>query len=250
MAGFFVTFEGVDGCGKTAQAALLATALRRTGRLVVETREPGGSPFGERLRPALLAGLDGGAAPETLALLFAALRCEHVRRVIAPALERGAVVVCDRYADSTWAYQGASGAAASFLSRLEETTGFPVPDVTFLLDVSPETALRRRLRRGESVSEPAATEAAAVRRAFLELAARSPERFAVIDGEVSLGAVHERIMEVIETRLAGVGSASPDVVNGCWSANDSAASPAGVRRDWVAASAGSEWEWRPSERGL
>src|SRR5919205_3262104 len=139
----FVTFEGVDGSGKSTQAELLTDALRESGREVVATREPGGTPLGEQIREVLLRGDD--ASPWAEASLFAAARAELVERVIGPALDRGAVVVCDRYLDSSLAYQGiARGLGVDRVLELNlPAIRGQLPDRTFLLEIDPAEAAAR-----------------------------------------------------------------------------------------------------------
>src|SRR5919199_943340 len=139
----FITFEGLDGSGKTTQTELLAQALRDTGREVVTTREPGGTPLGEQVREVLLRGDD--ASPWAEAALFAAARAELVERIIGPALDRGAIVVCDRYLDSSLAYQGiARGLGVDRVLELNlPAIRGRLPDRTYLLLVDPDESARR-----------------------------------------------------------------------------------------------------------
>src|SRR5437016_1376301 len=147
----FITFEGLDGSGKSTQAELLAEAIRDAGRDVVTTREPGGTPLGERVRELLLTG--NGISPWAEAALFAAARAELVDEVIGPALERGAVVVCDRYLDSSLAYQGvARGLGVERVLQLNlPAIGERLPDRTFLLEIDPDESVRRGGRNGDGV---------------------------------------------------------------------------------------------------
>jgi dTMP kinase len=177
----FVTFEGVDGSGKTTQAELLARALREEGRRVVSTREPGGTELGERIREVLLGGLSISRWAE--AALFAAARAELVERVIAPALAEGQDVVCDRYIDSSLAYQGIArdlGVERVLELNLHATRGL-LPDRTILVLVPPEEAARRS--RGEDRIEREGAELqAAVDDAYRQLAELFPNRIVVVDG--------------------------------------------------------------------
>ena len=179
----FISFEGLDGSGKTTQARLLADRLRRDGREVVTTREPGGTPFGERIRELLLAG--DAMSPWAEAALFAAARAELVERVIQPALARGADVVCDRYVDSSLAYQGIArglGVEAVLELNLAAVQGL-MPDRTFLLLVDPAEAFRRSAGAPDRIEREGGTFRATVDRAYRELADRFPERIlAIHDG--------------------------------------------------------------------
>jgi len=181
--GTFVTLEGPDGSGKTTQIALLADRLRQAGRAVVITREPGGTPFGERVRDLLLGTDAAGIDPRTEVLLFCAARTELVTRVVVPALAAGRIVVCDRYADATLAYQGyGRGVDLAWISALGRTvTGGLVPDRTVLLDLPVETGLARR-----PAAEWNRLDAASlafhrrVRAGYLALADREPRRWVVV----------------------------------------------------------------------
>ena len=177
----FITFEGADGSGKSTQAELLRAALAAEGRDVVLTREPGGTVLGERIRELLLDG--DGMSPWAEAALFAASRAQHVDEVILPALERGADVVCDRYLDSSLAYQGiARGLGVEEVLELNlRATHRLLPDATVLLLVDPEEAARRS---GETdrLEREGGDFRARVDAAYRELAARFPERILVADG--------------------------------------------------------------------
>lgn len=211
MTGFFMTFEGIDGGGKTTQAALLAAELRRCGRSVVETREPGGSPLGDRVRELLAAG-DADLSPETCALLFTAVRMEHLRRLILPSLHAGGVVVCDRYHDSTWVYQGVAGADPELLAALSVLA--PAPDLTVLIDVEPDLAAKRLLQRGES--PPPRDVLHRLREAFLRRAENEPERFVVLDGGLPMAVAHRRIVAAVFERLPPVVYPPPPVLAPQW----------------------------------
>lgn len=146
--GLFISFEGIDGSGKSTQARRLAERLREMGREVVLTREPGGSPGGEEIRRLVLTGDRGRWSPETEILLFTASRRDHLEKTIRPALARGAIVVTDRFADSTRLYQGATrGDLRGVVDKLHDLVIGTEPDLTVVIDMPPETALGRSLRR-------------------------------------------------------------------------------------------------------
>jgi dTMP kinase len=178
----FVTFEGIDGCGKTTQAELLAAALREEGRSVVPTREPGGTDLGERIRALLLDG--GDVSPWAEAALFAAARAQLVDEVITPALRDGADVVSDRYLDSSLAYQGIArglGVDAVLQLNLQATRGV-LPDRTFVFLIDPEEAARRSAGTADRIEREGLAFQARVDAAFREVAEMFPERIVLLDG--------------------------------------------------------------------
>jgi dTMP kinase len=188
--GVFITLEGPDGAGKSSQLADLGERIRSTGRQVVITREPGGTAIGERIRDVVLQGQMRGALTD--ALLFSAARAELVARVIRPALDSGAVVICDRYADSTLAYQGYGGGVRldGLRAVLDVATGGLRPDRTVLFDLSPEAGLRRRaagaqsdFTRFEAVEQHDLEFHHRVRSGYHEMAAAEPGRWRIIDAD-------------------------------------------------------------------
>jgi len=207
--GRFITFEGGEGVGKSTQLARLAAHLRDCGFEVVTTREPGGTPKGERLRAFLLSGRAAPLGPLAEAALFSAARADHVETLIAPALKRGAWVLCDRFADSTRAYQGARGGVdAKTLALLEKAAvGDTRPDLTIVLDLpSREGLARAALRRdgGEEIDrfereEPDFHEE--LRQAFLEIAESEPERCCVLDAARAVDDVAQAVQAVIHDRF-------------------------------------------------
>lgn len=205
MAGCFIAFEGGEGAGKSTQEALLAQALTERGHTVVRTREPGGTPAGEAIRQVLLSPEFDGLDPRAEALLFAASRGEHVARVIRPALERGDVVICDRYIDSSVAYQGFGRELGP--KRVRDlslwATHELLPDLTVVLDVDPEVGLARFAERDRLESEPLDYHRT-VRAAFLTLAEAEPDRYLVLDARVDVdeiaAAILERVMSVVASR--------------------------------------------------
>lgn len=200
--GVFVVFEGGDGVGKTTQAALLADWLRRQGREVVLTYEPGDSAVGQGIRTLVLDPAIGSVAPRAEALLYAADKAQHVHEVVLPALSGGANVVCDRYVDSMLAYQG----AGRVLQRDEveavarwATAGL-TPDLTVLLDVEPSRAVAGKQRKDRLEAEEDDFHQR-VRRGFLDLAAREPRRYLVLpardDRETIARAVRHRVQRLL-----------------------------------------------------
>ena len=196
----FISFEGVDGSGKSTQAGLLASALREAGFEVIETREPGGTPLGEQVRTMLLHGAD--MTPWAEAALFAASRAQHVEAVIRPALERGAWVVCDRYVDSSVVYQGVVrglGAEAVYdLNRV--VTRELMPQQTFVLDLDAATSRARQDGELDRIEREDDSFRARVVAAYRDLASRDPERVVVLDASLPVAELAERIRERV---LAG-----------------------------------------------
>ena len=193
----FISLEGIDGSGKSTQARRLAETLRAGGREVVLTREPGGSTGAEAIRRLLVEGAPDRWSPETELLLFNAARRDHLERTIRPALNRGAVVVSDRFADSTRVYQGATrGDLRDLVDRLHALVIGQEPDRTFVIDMDPEIALDRGLARGtgedrfEGFGLPFQT---TLRAGFVALAEDFPDRIRVIDGAAGPDTVAARI---------------------------------------------------------
>jgi len=202
--GKFIVLEGGEGAGKSTQARLLADALRARGLEVVQTREPGGTPGAEAIR-ALLLGLDGqGWLPRAEALLFAAARSDHVERLIRPALAMGKWVICDRFVDSSRAYQGGAGGLsdAEILDLHRIGSGGLLPDKTLLIEISPAEAERRlALRDADGADRIGGRDAAyhaAVAEAFARFAAAEPARFVQIHGDGGIEATHTRVMAALE----------------------------------------------------
>lgn len=200
----FVSVEGGDGAGKTTQARALAERLRRMGRDVVETREPGGAPGAEAIRALLLGVGSGDFSAATEALLFTAARRDHVERVIAPALARGAVVVCDRFVDSTRAYQGAGGEDRARLDALHALMIGLEPDATLILLLEPAAARARLAARGDAADRfegRAAAFHARLAETFRAIAAGDPTRCRLIDASAAAGVVSDRIWSALGSHL-------------------------------------------------
>jgi dTMP kinase len=196
--GRLIAFEGVEGSGKSTQLELLRQALDGRGREVVVTREPGGTPAGERVR-ALLLDPEVELHPRAEALLFAAARAELVEAVIRPALERGAVVLCDRYLDSSLAYQG--GARGLGLGPVTDVnrfaTGGLLPDLVVLLDLDPASGLRRQAGKPDRIEGQDLDFHRRVRQAFRDLAAADPGRFAVVDAAAPVPEVADAVQGAV-----------------------------------------------------
>jgi dTMP kinase len=204
VTGTFITFEGIDGSGKATQLRLLANFLLSQDHKVLVTREPGGTPVGLRLRAALLDAQEQ-VDPLTELLVFAADRAQHVRRVLRPALEAGQIVLSDRYADATRAYQGAGrGFSAELISEIVQlaTEGL-APDLTLLFDLSVTESSARTRRRsearqtGDRLDSEDAEFHTRVREAYLAMAEKEPERFQIIPTNGSLAETHERVKEIV-----------------------------------------------------
>ena len=182
----FLTFEGIDGSGKSTQSVLLEEGLRTAGHDVIRTREPGGSPGAEEIRRLLVEGDPERWSPETEILLFTAARRDHLEKTILPALDAGRIVICDRFADSTRVYQGATrGDLGETVDALHQRMIGRDPDVTFLIDVDPAHALTRGLARGtgeDRFEDMGLPFQESLREGFLRLARNEPDRFRVIDG--------------------------------------------------------------------
>ncbi|MEM9706150.1 MAG: dTMP kinase [Pseudomonadota bacterium] len=211
VRGVFITIEGADGVGKSTQASRLASALRDAGKTVVETREPGGSVNAEAIRKLVLTGAQGSWTPMAEALLMYASRAEHLEHLIKPALARGDIIVCDRFSDSTRAYQAAAGAlgadAAEVLDRL--VVGDMQPNLTVLLDLSVEEARARATGRDQNKSgavdyfeQKSRDYHERVAAAFRELADRFPERIVRINAGKAEDEVFALIWETVSNRLA------------------------------------------------
>ena len=201
--GKFISFEGGEGAGKSTQAHLLADALRARGLEVVLTREPGGTPGAEAIR-ALLLGLDGqGWQPRAEALLFAAARSDHIERLVQPALAAGKWVICDRFVDSSRAYQGGAGglADAEILDLHRIGSGGLLPDRTLLIEISPAEAARRLALRdaggADRIGGRDAAYHAGVAAAFTRFAAADPLRFVRINGDADVDAAHRQIIAAL-----------------------------------------------------
>ena len=210
MRGLFITFEGGEGAGKSTQVQRLSRRLREIGREMVLTREPGGSPRAERIRDSILSGEGKGFGAFAEALMFFAARADHLETVIRPALARGAVVVCDRFADSTRAYQGSRGEVdRSLLQALERVVVGPTrPDLTLILDVPAEVGLQRaaaRRRQGRQAADRFEQEEigfhARLREAFLAIARAEPDRCVVIDARGDPDTIADQVWAAVRGRL-------------------------------------------------
>ncbi|MEE2522407.1 dTMP kinase [Pseudarthrobacter sp. J75] len=205
--GLFIAFEGGDGAGKSTQAARLAQALESRGQSVLRTREPGGTPIGEKLRSLVLDHGHGHIDARTEALIFAASRAAHAEQVIRPALQRGQTVLTDRYIDSSVAYQGAGrDLGTDAVRQLNEwATGMLEPDLTVLLDVEPSHGRRRRTANDapEDRLESEADEFhKKIRDAFLDLAAAKPDHYLVLPADLTVEDLAGRILDRVLALMA------------------------------------------------
>lgn len=209
MQGKFITFEGIDGSGKSTQLRMLANELRIRGFNVLPTMEPGGTPLGRRLREAFLE-TEETVAPLAELLLFAADRAQHVNFLVKPAVAEGKIVVSDRFADATFAYQGAGrGFPATIVNQvIELATGGLKPDLTLFFDLPVQIALTRTASRndaGEQKNRMDKENTAfyeRVRESYLQIAASEPERFRVIDAEGSTSEIQTRVVEIVAEFLS------------------------------------------------
>ena len=213
-AGLFIVLEGPDGAGKSVQARLLAERLAARGLPVTYSREPGGTELGEQVRHLVNNPGPTPRGPRADVLLYTAARAQHVEEIIRPALEDGRVVVCDRYATSTMAYQGyGSGMDLELLARIQDwATGELHPDLVVLLDVSPEMGLERRaagsadeLTRWEDESRFDLAFHARVREGYLAMAAAEPERWVVLDGSGGIEEVAADVDRVVDEAMSRAG---------------------------------------------
>ncbi|HKD04286.1 MAG TPA: dTMP kinase [Bryobacteraceae bacterium] len=205
-AGLFITFEGLDGCGKTTQIRLLAQALRDRGRAVVETAEPGGTDIGRQIRRILLDPANKAIHSRTELLLYFGSRAQNVEEVIRPTLSRGQDVICDRFTDSTLVYQGCGrGLDTQMILDLDRIAcNGLVPDLTLLIDIDLDTSLQRARRRNERcdaaesrIDEESFAFHDRVRRGYLGLAEQHPGRFRLIDGRASVEEVADSIWKAV-----------------------------------------------------
>lgn len=217
MSGAFITFEGTDGTGKSTQIRLLAEALRAEGHEVVLTREPGGSPGAEEIRGLILTGATDRWSPMTELLLFMSARSDHVERVIEPALARGALVLCDRYVDTTRAYQGAGGELGdALITSLHAQVIGRMPDLTVLLDIEPEQGLRRAMARQGAASAETRMEMKGLafqerlRAAYERIAEVESDRIVKVDAAGSLEDVASRIRAALDAWLDLAPQALPE----------------------------------------
>ncbi|AZL67718.1 MULTISPECIES: dTMP kinase [Pseudomonas] len=197
MSGLFITLEGPEGAGKSTNRDYLAARLREQGVDVVMTREPGGTPLAERIRELLLAPSDEPMAADTELLLMFAARAQHLAEVIRPALARGAVVLCDRFTDATYAYQGGGrGLSVERIAILESfVQGELRPDLTLVFDLPVEVGLARAAARGrlDRFEQEGQAFFEAVRQAYLQRAAQQPQRYSLLDAAQPLDAVQRAI---------------------------------------------------------
>lgn len=216
MRGKFLSFEGIDGSGKTTQLEMLAERLRARDIPVTPAQEPGGTPVGAAIRRILLDPTTRGLSPVAEVLLYFASRAQNVEEVIGPALEAGRVVLCDRYVDASAAYQGCGrGLGLELVAELERIACRGLkPDLTFVLDIEPATSVARALERNRDITLSGKQDEsrferegpeffARVRRTYLDIAAREPERVVVVNGERPRQAIHDDIWQHAR-RLLGI----------------------------------------------
>ena len=205
--GYFFTFEGIDGCGKSTQLSLVADALRARGTSCLVTREPGGPPVSEKIRAILISPENAQMRPETECLLYLAARAQHARTVIKPAIDRGEVVLCDRFEQATFAYQGhGRGLDVKSLRDINNfATGGVSPDLTFIFDITVELS-RERLGKIGKGKDRMESEGARfferVRAGYLEAAAANPEKIKLLDGSRGIDELTKEVLGVIERHMS------------------------------------------------
>lgn len=209
--GIFITLEGGEGTGKSTQSTLLSKKLEAQSLQVTQTREPGGTASAEDIRNLLVSGNPESWSPMAEALLMSAARDNHLRQLIIPALKAGHVVICDRFMDSTWAYQGtAGGVNIELLSTLEaHVVRGHLPDLTLIFDLDPETGLARAKGReqGDGKAPEDRFEAKGlgfhqdIRKAFLEIAEKSPKRCRIVDASLSIEDIESQIWQIVRDRF-------------------------------------------------
>lgn len=202
MKGTFITFEGIDGSGKTTQAQRLHQYLREKGHPCLFTREPGGTDISEKIRQLLLDRDNQAMHPLTELLLYSAARAQHVEELIKPALQRGEVVICSRFSDSTLAYQGKGRTITdSFVREVSSiaTSGLE-PDLTFLVDLDPQESLKRS-ERNDRIEQEELDFYRRVREGYLKLAEEEPKRIRLLDGGRSVEELHAEVVRITEQEL-------------------------------------------------
>lgn len=212
MRGLFITFEGIDGCGKSTQRELLAQQIKQRGFEVVVTREPGGTPLGEGIRQLLVSDVSVHVAPTTELLLYVAARAQHVAELITPSLEAGRIVISDRYTDSTVAFQGyGRGLDPEMIEKLNKfATADLVPDLTIVFDIDPALARARLDSRPVggllgAFDEQHADFHERMRAGYLKMAKEQPSRIQVVDAGGAVEETHSRVMALVLPLISYVG---------------------------------------------
>jgi len=200
--GFFITFEGADGCGKSTQIELAAKFLKENNIEFIQTRDPGGTALGNKIRNILL-NYDGNIAPLCELFLYFADRAQHVEEKLLPALNEGKIILCDRYVDSTMAYQGyARGLGAEKILELNQVAAKSLmPDLTFVFDVSTEIAAKRVGNEKDRLESEGKEFHQKVRAGYLELAEKFPERIVVVDANKNIKEVQQNVINILKKKL-------------------------------------------------
>jgi len=205
--GVFITLEGGEGTGKSTQSKLLCNKLKAQGARVFQTREPGGTQGAEEIRNLLVSGNPESWTPVAEALLMSAARDDHLQRCVIPAIKAGKFVVCDRFIDSTWAYQGYAGGVNPELLAMLEThvVGQFMPDMTLVFDLDPEVGLARAMGRGQDTENRFEAKGMdyhqKIRKAFLEIAHKSPERCVVVDASMAIEDIEALVWQNVSARF-------------------------------------------------